>query len=186
MFCKQLNGKSQVNYNSIKAALVLLLVLAASSSAQRQMENLSRGIVAVKQPSGGVYVGWRLFGTDPESITFNLYRITVSGDPIRVNVRPISKTTNYIVHGVKAKATPKYFVRPVLDGKELAASAQCQVWEGNFLEIPIKPIEGYKADDASIADLDGDGEYEIVLHQASKGQDNSFPGITGTPVLDAY
>ena len=186
MFSESLNGKSQVNYNSIKAILVLLLVLAASSSAQRQMENLSRGIVAVKQPSGGVYVGWRLFGTDPESITFNLYRITASGDPVRVNVRPISKTTNYIDHGVKAKATPKYFVRPVLDGKELAASAQCQVWEGNFLEIPIKPIEGYKADDASVADLDGDGEYEIVLHQASKGKDNSHSGITGTPVLDAY
>ena len=38
----------------------------------------------------------------------------------------------------------------------------------------------------SAADLDGDGQYEIILHQISKGRDNSFNGITGTPVLDAY
>jgi len=53
--------------------------------AQRQMENLTRGIVAVKQADGDVYVGWRLFGTDPETVGFNLYRIAGGGDPIRVN-----------------------------------------------------------------------------------------------------
>ncbi len=47
--------------------------------AQRQMENLTRGIVAVKQADGNVYVGWRLFGTDPETVSFNLYRITGGG-----------------------------------------------------------------------------------------------------------
>jgi rhamnogalacturonan endolyase len=54
--------------------LAMGLVLATPAHAQRQMENLTRGIVAVKQGRGGVYVGWRLFGTDPESIAFNLYR----------------------------------------------------------------------------------------------------------------
>jgi len=162
-----------------------LLSLPASSSAQRQMENLNRGIVAVKQPQG-VYISWRLLGTDPETIAFNLYRITASNNPVRVNAAPIEDSTNYIDRDAKTDTPLRYFIRPVLDGKELAASKHTPAWENNYLEIPIKLIEGYKAGDASIADLDGDGEYEIVLHQTSKGQDNSFPGITGTPVFDAY
>jgi rhamnogalacturonan endolyase len=54
------------------------------------------------------------------------------------------------------------------------------------LAIPVEPIEGYAPGDASAADLDGDGRFEIVLHQTSRGRDNSHPGVTGTPVLDAY
>jgi rhamnogalacturonan endolyase len=80
----------------------------------------------------------------------------------------------------------QYFIRPILDGKELTASRPVNAWEKNYLEIPIQTIENYRPGDASVGDLDGDGEYEIVLHQVSRGRDNSFSGITGTPILDAY
>jgi rhamnogalacturonan endolyase len=166
--------------------LVLLLCTAASTRAQRQMENLTRGIVAVKQPGGRVYVGWRLFGTDPESLAFNLYRATGGAAPTKVNDKPIVGATNFIDTNAEASQPLQYFIRPVLNGKELAPSAPARAWDKNCLEIPIKPIAGYRPGDASIADLDGDGEYEIILHQTSRPRDNAHPGITGTPILDAY
>jgi rhamnogalacturonan endolyase len=170
----------------IRISIILLLGLVSAAPAQRQMENLTRGIVAVKQADGSVYVGWRLFGTDPETVTFNLYRINGSGSPVKVNETPIAGATNYIDRRVDINQPLRYFVRPVLNSKELTPSKPASVWENNYLEIPIKPISEYRPGDASIADLDGDGEYEIVLHQTSRGRDNAFPGITGTPIFDAY
>jgi rhamnogalacturonan endolyase len=168
--------------------LLLLFGLGISLSAwgQRQMENLTRGVVAVRQPDDNVSVSWRLFGTDPDTIAFNLYRVVSNAAPVKVNAQPLTESTHVIDRNAATNQPLTYFVRPVLDGKELAASKSASVWENDYLEIPIKPIEGYRPGDISVADLDGDGEYEIVLHQISRGQDNSFAGITGTPVLDAY
>ena len=166
--------------------IILLLNLVSASLAQRQMENLTRGIVAVKQSDGAVYVGWRLFGTDPEGLAFNAYRITGDAAPVKVNEAPIIGATNYIDRGADTSQRLSYIVRPVLKGAELPPSKPVLAWDDNYLEIPIQPISEYRPGDASIADLDGDGEYEIVLHQVSRGRDNAFAGITGTPVFDAY
>ncbi|MGB2861888.1 MAG: hypothetical protein WBC05_01055 [Sedimentisphaerales bacterium] len=166
--------------------LGLLTTLTAPAAAQRQMENLTRGIVAVKQPDGGVYIGWRLFGTDPETVAFNLYHIIGNATPAKVNEEPITGATNYMDRGADPNQALQYFVRPILNDKELEPSKPARAWDNNYLEIPIQPISEYRPGDASIADLDGDGEYEIVLHQISRGRDNSFAGITGTPVFDAY
>jgi len=173
--------------NSIKIALCLCLlsIFSTPATAQRQMENITRGIAAVKQ-TDGVYVGWRLFGTDPNTISFNLYRITSSDEPVKVNEKPITESTNYVDSSADPNQELQYFVRPVLDGSELSPSKPTRAWDNNYLEIPIQPIDEYRPGDASIADLDGDGEYEIVLHQTSQGRDNAFAGITGTPVFDAY
>ncbi len=158
----------------------------ALAPVQRQMENLGRGVVAVKQPEGTVYVGWRLFGTDPEPIAFNLYRITDGGAPVRVNETPIAGSTNHVDRAADTNRALEYSVRPVLNGRELEAPSPARVWDNNYLEIPIQAIPAYRPGDASIADLDGDGEYELVLHQVSRGRDNSHPGVTGAPILDAY
>ena len=173
-------------YCSIRITIALLLGFAAAAPAQRQMENLTRGIVAVKQPEGGVYVGWRLFGTDPETVAFNLYRVAGGSAPIKVNKKPIVSTTNYVDREADINQALQYFVRPVLNGKELAPSKPAHIWDNNYLEIPIQRIPEYRPGDASVADLDGDGEYEIVLHQVSRGRDNAFAGFTGTPIFDAY
>jgi len=170
----------------IRIIIALLLGLVSAAPAQRQMENLTRGIVAVKQQDNVVYVGWRLFGTDPDGLAFNLYRITGGASPVKANESPIKGSTNYVDRGADTSQPLQYFVRPMLDGKELAASRQARIWNNNYLEIPIRPISEYQPGDASIADLDGDGEYEIVLHQVSHGRDNSFAGITGAPIFDAY
>jgi rhamnogalacturonan endolyase len=175
-------------HRSIRITLgfALLAGLAAPGAAQRQMENLTRGIVAVKQPDGGVYIGWRLFGTDPETVAFNLYRITGGSAPVKVNEAPITGATNCVDRGADTGQTLQYSVRPVLEGRELASGKPARAWDNNYLEIPIQRIAEYQPGDASIADLDGDGEYEVVLHQVSRGRDNAFAGVTGTPIFDAY
>ncbi len=170
----------------IRIVMGLLVGLAVSAPAQRQMENLSRGIVAIKQADGVVYVSWRLFGTDPETIAFDLYRISGSEAPVKVNETPITGATNYVDRSADTSQALQYFVQPVLNGEELAPSKPARAWDKNYLEIPIQRIAEYQPGDASIADLDGDGEYEVVLHQVSRGRDNAFAGITGTPVFDAY
>ena len=55
-----------------------------------------------------------------------------------------------------------------------------------YLSIPLKTPAGYSPNDASVGDLDGDGEYEIVLHQVGRGRDNSQAGTTTEPILEAY
>jgi rhamnogalacturonan endolyase len=150
------------------------------------MENLTRGVVAVKQGTNGVFVGWRLFGTDPAAIRFNLYRSANGGSWVKANDQPIADATCFLDRAAELAAKLDYSVRPLVDGHELAASKPARAWDREYLEIPIQPIAQYRPGDGSVADLDGDGEYEIVLHQTSRGRDNSFTGLTGTPVLDAY
>jgi rhamnogalacturonan endolyase len=124
----------------------------------RQMENLTRGIVAVKQSDSTVYIGWRLFGTDPATVAFNLYRVTGRGTSVKVNPSPIVGATNFVDRHADTNQVLQYFVRPLLQGRELPASRPVQAWDRPYLEIPIQPISEYRPGDASIADLDGDGD----------------------------
>ncbi len=55
-----------------------------------------------------------------------------------------------------------------------------------YLSVPLQTPEGYAPNDGSVADLDGDGEYDIVLHQAGRGKDNSQNGETDAPILQGY
>lgn len=176
-------GKSSTR---LICCLVLWLNLVIPLSAQRQMENLNRGLVAVKQADDTVFTSWRLFGTDPPGIAFDLYRITDDGDPEKVNTTPIRDTTNFIDRHADAGRALQYFIRPLLNDRELVSCMAVRAWERNYVEIPIQPIPEYQPGDAAVADLDGDGDYEIVLHQSSNARDNSHAGITGAPVFDAY
>ncbi|MCE5184785.1 MAG: rhamnogalacturonan lyase [Planctomycetaceae bacterium] len=178
------------NGNGFSGALSFLiaaiLIDSAALGAPRQMENLARGTLAVQQPAGQCYVGWRLLATEPDSIAFNVYRISSDGTRRKVNKDPITDSTNYLDTGLDPNESPSYIIAPVLNGKELPPEKPVKAWAADYIEIPIKPIFNYRPGDASVGDLDGDGEYEIILHQVSRGRDNSFAGITGTAVLDAY
>lgn len=146
----------------------------------RQMENLDRGVVAVKV-NNGVFVSWRMLGTDPSNIAFNLYR-----NGTKVNSSPITGATNYVDTSGSTSST--YTVRPVINGQEQPASKAASVWGQNYLQIPIQaPSSAYSANDCSAADLDGDGEYEIVLKwEPDNAKDNSQSGTTDNVYLDAY
>lgn len=169
---------------NITRILILAAALAVTPArGQRVMEALDRGLVAVRQADGKVFTSWRLLATDPEGTAFHLYRVA-GGEVRRVNREPLAGATCRIDE-LPGEADA-YFIRPLVDGKEGPPGKRAKVLDQGFIEIPIQPIDGYRPGDASAGDLDGDGEYEIVLHQVSGGRDNSFTGITGTPVLDAY
>ncbi|WP_280640569.1 hypothetical protein [Hymenobacter volaticus] len=117
--------------------LALLFVLLGSvgvAQAQRRMEKLNRSVVAIRTSPNEVYVGWRLFGTDPATIAFNVYRGTT-----KINATPITGATN-ITDDTDANGT--YIVRSVLNGVEQSASAAASVWQQLYQRIPIQQPAG--------------------------------------------
>ena len=185
------------NYNHCgskinKHAILALFVFVAFTPllAQRQMENLDRGIIAVRTANDSVYIGWRLLGTEPDEIAFNIYRQSGKEKPVRINKNPISESTNHSDGGVGFLTDNTYFIRAILKGKEqeisksftLKANAPAQ----QYINIPLRTPAGYTPNDVSAGDLDGDGEYELVLHQTGRSIDTPSTGISGIPVFQAY
>ncbi len=159
-------------------------------AAQRQMENLGRGLVAVNQGDGKVFVSWRLLGTDPDEIAFNLYGSRAGGPAVVVNDRPITRCTWFVDTHAEPNQDSRYFVRPMLKGEEQEAAAvfvlKANTPVHQYLSIPLQTPVGYSPNDASVGDLEGDGEYEIVLHQVGRGRDNAQSGLTTEPIIQAY
>jgi rhamnogalacturonan endolyase len=165
------------------------LLMSIALSAQYQMEYLGRGVVAVRTSSSQVYIGWRMLGTDPAGIAFNVYRGST-----KINASPITASTN-TTDNITTNTT--YTVRPVIGGVEQTASAGASVTTQAYLNVPLQiPAGGttpsgeaytYTANDASVGDLDGDGEYEIILKwDPTNAKDNSQAGYTGNVYIDAY
>ncbi|OAX45311.1 rhamnogalacturonan lyase [Paenibacillus sp. AD87] len=155
----------------------------------RQMEFLDRGVVAVKTGTG-VFVSWRLLGTEGSNVSFNVYR-----DGTKINTSPITNSTN--LQDASGTSSSKYTVRAVVSGTEQAASAAASVWGNNYLSVPLSVPAGgttpdgvaytYSANDASAGDVDGDGEYELIVKwDPSNSKDNSQSGYTGEVFIDAY
>jgi rhamnogalacturonan endolyase len=164
-----------------------LLPRAGQLHAQRQMERLGRGVVAVPAGIGHVFVSWRLLADDPAGVAFNLYRTTGSGRPVRLNSAPLAGTTSFSDTTAAAGQEIRYSVRPVEGGREGTTSAPFRLDADHpYLTVPLQTPAGYTPNDASVGDLDGDGEYEIVVHQTGRARDNSQKGLTDRPILEAY
>jgi rhamnogalacturonan endolyase len=155
----------------------------------RQAEKLNRGLISVRSGSGNL-VSWRLLAGEALGTGFNVYRGST-----KVNSSPITDSTNYLDAG--AAAGSAYTVRAVVDGVEQAASPAALQFSSGYLDVPISPPSGgttpdgvaytYAANDASVGDLDGDGQLEIVLKwDPSNSKDNSQSGYTGDVYVDAY
>ncbi len=152
------------------------------------MERLGRGVVAVHQGESKVFISWRLLGPDPAAIAFNLYRSTNDGKAIKLNDKPIKDATGFVDSKADLTKANAYFVRPVVKNREQEASKSFSLAPNTpaYLSLPLQTPPGYTPNDASVGDLDGDGEYEIVLHQAGRGRDNSQNGLTDAPIFQAY
>jgi len=189
--------------------LIFIFSLFSSLKAEkRQMEFLNRGLVAVKV-SNGVFLSWRLLGTDAKNIEFNIYR----NNTILVNSIPISNSTNFV--DPVGMVTDNYTVKPILNGVVIETENNVNVtpWAQQYKSIqlnrppsgitlpnkygstgkaatgtfPNGQAYGYSPNDCSVGDVDGDGEYEIIVKwDPSNSQDNSYYGITGNVYLDAY
>ncbi len=155
----------------------------------RQMEYLNRGVVAVRTSASQVYIGWRFKGTDSSYLGFNVYR-----DGIKLNDALITTSTNYVDN---TTTDGTYTVREVANGTEMAESQPVTVWSRIYKSLAIqRPAGGttpdgvaytYNANDCSVGDVDGDGEYEIFLKwDPSNSKDNSQSGYTGNVFMDCY
>ncbi|HET7783337.1 MAG TPA: rhamnogalacturonan lyase [Arthrobacter sp.] len=157
---------------------------------KRQVENLDRAPVAVLTDQG-VTLGWRMLGLDQDSVGFHVIR-----DGVQLTDEPIRNTTTYV--DPAGTAASRYVIMTVGNGSgQDKLSAEVTPLAENYLAIKLdKPADGvskdgkpytYSANDSSVADLDGDGTYEIIqLWNPSNAQDNSKSGFTGNVYVDAY
>src|SRR4051812_22884430 len=88
---------------------ITIFLRASISNPPRQMEHLGRGIVAIHQAGGRVFVGWRLLGTDPDGVTFDLYRTTGDAKPVKLNDKPLTGPTDFIDEKPDLTAANAYF-----------------------------------------------------------------------------
>ena len=140
--------------------VVLLLCLSVVPAvAQRMTDRLDRGLVAVKT-SKGVYCSWRINAEEYYDVTYNIYR-----DGTKINADIPLQVTNFLdADGGTESST--YTVTAVVNGQEGEHSKPATVWAQNWLEIA--PDHGdlkstYIPNDACCADVDGDGELEILI-----------------------
>lgn len=156
------------NKLSLILFISLILIFTNLIYAQRKMENLGRGLVAVRSNANQVFVSWRMSGTDQENITFKLYR---DG-----NLVTATSATNFVD---TISSNGNYYVCPVIDGQEQKASMSVGVQTQPYLGIPLQPIGDYYVHLAWVGDLDGDGEYDFVVDR-----NPNFEGVSAK--LDAY
>lgn len=191
----------------ILGAVVFCLATFFEAQAQPVVEHLSRGVVAVQQADGSVFVSWRLLANDPADVAFNVHRTTAPApaaadvapgatrnDPfagaVKLNAAPLTAGTWFIDRRPALHRATSYDVRAVIEGEESAALPGFAL-PANAPPLPyhavrIQTPEGYTPNDASVGDLDGDGDYEIVLKQEQQPRDNSRAGFTGETLLQAY
>jgi rhamnogalacturonan endolyase len=226
--------------------VLCVLVGGSLARAQHQLEALGRGVVAIHQPDGRVFVSWRLLGTDPDKVAFNLYRKSeplpgrggpggfggggargantgntgptpnapadagragqgrggraggggrgfgggAPGEPVKLNAEPLTGATCFVDETANLATRTSYFVRPVVDGQEREPSEAFTFAAGApplpYLSVPLQTPEGSQPGDASAADLDGDGVYDLVVKFEQRPRDNSQGGPTGTTFLQGY
>lgn len=176
-------------YNSIKTIVYIIVFMVISTPillAQKQMEKLNRGVLAVRTNTNEVLVSWRIFGTEFSDASYNLYR----GSTL-LNETPITGASNYID---PTSLNETYSVAAIINGVEQEISDPIDVWNTIYKSIPISAPAGgttpdgvaytYGANDASVGDLDGDGDYEIVLKwMPTNSKDNAHSGYTGNTIL---
>lgn len=196
----------------MKHRLALLLfggfcaaLAAFGQSGPSLLENLGRGVVAVRAGTTDVFVSWRMLGTDPGDVAFNLYRSTGGAAAVKLNAEPLAGPTHFTDSTADLAQANAYFVRPVLFDLEQSSSASFTLSANApvqpYLRVPlIRPPGGmtpanstgphaytYSPNDTNVGDLDGDGQYELVLKwEPSDTLDSSTDGFTGNTLIEAY
>ena len=179
--------------------IVTLLVVNNSGFAQRFMEKLDRGVVALAQRDGSVFLSWRLLASDPPTCKFHVYRNGGNGWE-RITKKPLSDKTNFIDRTCNLSNDISYQIQVIYKGvlgeKSDVATIESKSGIRSYFSVPIqKPENGevdgerysYSANDASVGDLDGDGTYEIILKwDPSNSKRPPQSGFTGHTFLDAY
>lgn len=160
-----------------------------------QLEYLDRGLVAAST-SEGVFLSWRLLAnevtgysnTGLEGANFNVYR---DGTKIAT----VEESTNYVDE--EGTAASEYYVSAIIDGQEIGQSSSVTPWGNSYYDLSLqKPEDGvtptgetysYHANDMSVGDINGDGQYEYVVKwEPTNSKDVSQVGYTGKTYIDTY
>ncbi|MGN0180891.1 MAG: stalk domain-containing protein [Candidatus Ornithomonoglobus sp.] len=144
----------------------------------RRMEYLDRGLTAVPSEDG-VLVSWRFLGTDSQSLSYNLYR-----GAARLNTAPITGS-NLLDKG--GKPGDEYtLVELAADGTETDVKTAVKAWDKEYIEFPVKKYDtgDYIIDDGAVGDLDGDGQYELLIRRTPK--DMNVDTRVAYPIIEAY
>ena len=160
------------------ATSALALLVSMGANAQRFADKLDRGLVAVKTTKG-VYCSWRIQADEYYDVKYNLYR-----DGTKVNAEPLDVSNFTDTSGSESS---QYTVKAVLNGVEQQASKAATVFKSNYKEIKIKHDASLKAtyepNDACCADVDGDGEVEILMKFNNKEEAEQLYPKNG-PTID--
>lgn len=183
--------------NGIESQPTQVLTSDIKKKFNEQLEKLSRGLVVVKAKTG-LFLSWRLMldeisgysQTGLTGVDFNVYK---NG----VKLATVTDSTNYI--DLDGTMEDFYCVTTVKNGIEGEKCKEAKAWSSsdNYIDIPLNiPEEGvnplgqaytYNANDMSVGDIDGDGEYEyFVKWDPSNSKDVSQKGYTGKCFIDCY
>ena len=162
----------------------MLMHSQAQITPNTQMEQLNRGVVALPANSGGNFVSWRFLGTDDNDSRFDVVK---NGTTIATDL----KVTNYT--DAEGDSNSEYQIITKVNGEAISTSEPVKAWGEIYkklkLDRPAKGAQGgtYSPNDCSAGDVDGDGEYEIIVKwDPSNSQDNSNGGKTDNVYLDCY
>ncbi|WP_458782832.1 rhamnogalacturonan lyase [Phocaeicola dorei] len=157
-------------------------------------EKLSRGLIGIPTEDG-MYLSWRMTLEDAAGLQFDLYRSSGGGAEVKLNKEPIDRTSDFLDRTVDYTVDNRWTLKATTG--EVATWTRLKGEERNpYLSVPVcKPEDGeiagesftYTANDCSVGDLDGDGEYEIILKWSpSNSKRPPQRGFTGNTYLDAY
>lgn len=157
----------------------------------RVEEKLNRGLLAMPVAGGKVYLGWRWLASDPASLAFNLYRSSAGATPLKLNDKPLTRTTDFVDAKAPLDQDNTWLVRPVLDGQELAASETAAL----PAKAEVKSYQSFKLQGdttfqkVGLGDLDGDGRLDYVIKQPGENIDPASSYWEKSPdtyTLEAY
>ena len=159
-------------------ALSILAAFSLSANAQRMTDYLDRGLVAVPTGSTGGssttnLLTWRRLADEYFDVTYNVYK---DGTKVASNLN----NTNYTASG---GLTSSYQVAAVVNGVEQAKCTAVTPWAQyvykltvrcatGYLDVPLAKVydrngtdktANYSPNDAEFADLDGDGQLEMII-----------------------
>ena len=170
------------------------------------VEQLDRGVVAIRQADGKVAVSWRVLRDDHKHEAFDVYR-----NGVRLNPQPLKKGGSFFIDEQPLQGEDAVY--EVKGGVADGMYALCADAPVGYLPVMIQRPEGgkvpvanarpnrdrrgrvwrdtgeytYSANDASVGDVDGDGQYEIFLKwEPSNAHDNSHFGYSGPTLIDCY
>ena len=172
----------------LQCPLINLMAQPRYDMSKLKRESLNRGVVAIRD-NGKVVVSWRTLDSDKIGEPFDIYR-----NGTLLNTQPLTTGGTFFVDSQPLQGNATYEIRG--GGKNGSYTLPADSPDGYIVIKLHKPSNGvtpdgrtygYTANDASAADVDGDGQYELILKwEPTNAHDNAHDGFTGPTLFDCY